>query len=233
MYNNVSTISLRPQYLGKRNWKLGCCFSNHYNHLKLLSQHNIKNKSTNNDINNNFNNDFNNEINNDINNDFNHDKLNNSLNFYNNAFYNTNIEYNNTIPEYIEQYSECNYELMNNISYLYRNLLNSNEFNRIYIKKNSLKNFNNISKIATNKLHKTTIPDNTTKTTNTFNILLKTNQKIIDDKQNISGIIFDDNVNNKLLNNDDNYSDDCEPDNYCESILSDNKEEIDFDSYDM
>ena len=31
-------ISLRPQYLGKREWKLGYCFTNNYNYVKILSE---------------------------------------------------------------------------------------------------------------------------------------------------------------------------------------------------
>jgi hypothetical protein len=218
MYNNMKDISLRPQYLGKRNWKLGCFVSNNHNHLKLLSENNFENNIN---ITNTNNNTSNNTTNNT--NDF--------LKFNDNAFYNKTIEYNKTIPDYIEQYNECNYELLNNISYLYRNLLNSNDFDKIYIKKNSLKQFNNISKIATNKLHKTTLPDNTDNTTNAFNILLKNNQKIIDDNKFISSKSFVDEdyvTNNKSINNDD-YSDDydLDQDEYCESS-SYPKDDLDF-----
>ena len=120
---------------------------------------------------------------------------------------------------------------MDKISHLYRNLLGSNEFDKIYIKKNSLKQFNNISKIATNKLHKTTIPNNPTNATNTFNILLKNNQKILDERKNVSLTSFVDDeyiVHYKILNNDDNYSDDYEPDDYIDSISRYPKDDLDF-----
>lgn len=212
-------ISLRPQYLGKREWKLGCYLNSNYNYIDLLSKNN---RETNRDTNSNINSDINSDINNDINSDTNNDKnkYSESLNLYDIPFYNKTSEYIKKLPKYIEQYNECNYDLMDKISHLYRNLLSSNEFDKIYIKKNSLKQFNNISRIATNKLHKTTIPDNTISTSNTFNALLKANQKIIDNKKIISSASFTDenyNINNKIINNDDNYSDDYDQDDYCES----------------
>ena len=130
---------------------------------------------------------------------------------------------------------------MDKISYLYRNLLNSNDFYKIYIKKNSLKQFN-VSMGATNKLHKTTLPDNTSESLNKFNTLIKNNQKIIDDKKNISNLLFDDednlnNTDNKKNNNkydfDDDFDDDYDPDDFCESILSDSKDYLDYEVYDM
>ena len=178
-------ISLRPQYLGKREWKLGCYLNINYNYIDLLSKNN---RETNRDTNSNINSDINNDINSDTNNDKNN--YNESLNLYDIPFYNKTSEYIKKLPKYIEQYNECNYDLMDKISHLYRNLLSSNEFDKIYIKKNSLKQFNNISRIATNKLHKTTIPDNTINTTNTFNALLNANQKIIDNKKNMSSQLY-------------------------------------------
>lgn len=215
MYSD-NIIILRPQYIGKRAWKYGCCFTNNYNHLKLLSKNNI-----NNNINNNTNIDSTNYLNNESNNDI----INCSLNLYDIPFYNQTSEYIKNIPKFIEQYNECNYDLMDKISYLYRNLLSSNEFNRIYIKKNSLKQFNNISRNATNKLHKTTIPDNTTNANNIFNTLLKNNQKIIDDKKNISSSSFID--EDYIINN--NYSDDndADQDDYDDST-SYPKDDLDF-----
>ena len=213
MSSFIDQISLRPQYFGKRKWKYGCCFTTNYNYLDLLNQ-NINDNENYNNINININNES-------------------SLHCFDIPFYNKTSEYIKNIPKYIEDYNESNYDLMDKISHLYRNLLNSNDFYKVYIKKNSLKQFNNISRIATNKLHKTTIPDNTTTTTNRFNILLKHNQKIIDDRKQISTILVDDEdiANNKILNNND-YDYDYEPDD-CESVLSDQREDLDFDVYDM
>ena len=208
MSSFIDQISLRPQYFGKRKWKYGCCFTTNYNYLDLLNQ-NINDNENYNNINININNES-------------------SLHCFDIPFYNKTSEYIKNIPKYIEDYNESNYDLMDKISHLYRNLLNSNDFYKVYIKKNSLKQFNNISRIATNKLHKTTIPDNTTTTTNTFNTLLKNNQKIIDDNKNnknnnkLSTINFydeEDIIDNRQLNNtnEDNFSDGYDPDDYCES----------------
>ena len=220
MYS-TNTISLRPQYLGKRAWKYGCCFTNNYNHLKLLS-----NNNTNNNLHINSTNELNNNI--IINKD--NEIVNCSLNLYDIPFYNQTSEYIKNIPNFIEQYNECNYDLMDKISYLYRYLLGSNEFDRIYIKKHSLKQFNNISRNATNKLHKTTIPDNTTNANNIFNNVLKNNQKLIDDKKIILSTSFIDEdyiANDNIINNDDNYSDDYDQDDYDESS-SYPKDDLDF-----
>lgn len=205
----LDKISLRPQYFGKRKWKYGCCFTTNYNYLDLLNKN--------------------------INDNENYNNNESSLHFYDIPFYNKTSEYIKNIPKYVENYNESNYELMDKISHLYRNLLNSNDFYKVYIKKNSLKQFNNISRIATNKLHKTTIPDNTTTTTNTFNTLLINNQKIIDDNKNNNKLsminVFDEEeiINYKQLNNpnEDNYSDDYDQDDYYESS-SYPKDDLDF-----
>jgi hypothetical protein len=214
MYSN-NEISLRPQYLGKREWKYGCYLNSKYNYIDLLSKNN---RETSNDTN--------------IDTNIDNNSSSESLNLYDIPFYNKTSEYIKNVPKYVEQYSECNYDVLDKISHLYRNLLSSNEFDKFYIKKNSLKQFNNISRIATNKLHKTTIPDNTINTTNTFNVLLKTNQKIIDNKKNLASISFVDDeyiINNSVntVNNDDNFSDDYDQEDYCESS-SYPKDDLDF-----
>ena len=229
MYSN-NAISLRPQYIGKREWKYGCCFTNNYNHLKLLSK-NYKNNNSHINLHiistNYLNNELNNELNNNIIINKDNKIVNCSLNLYDIPFYNKTSEYIKTIPKYIEQYNECNYDLLDKISYLYRNLLGSNEFDKFYIKKNSLKQFNNISKIATNKLHKTTISDNTNNTNNIFNTLIKNNKIIIDDKKIILSTSFVDEdyiTNDKIINNDDNYSDDYDQDGESSSYPKDDLE---------
>ena len=118
-------ISLRPQYLGKREWKLGCYLNSNYNYIDLLSKNN---RETNSDTNSNINNDINSDTNGDKNN------YSESLNLYDIPFYNKTSEYIKKLPKYIEQYNECNYDLMDKISHLYRNLLSSNEFDKIYNK---------------------------------------------------------------------------------------------------
>lgn len=210
----TTDISLRPQYLGKRNWKLGCFVSNNYNHLKLLSENNFENNI--NTINTN-NNTTNNTINNTT--DF--------LKFNDNAFYNKTAEYIKNMPKYIEQYNECNYDILDKISHLYRNLLNSNDFYKVYIKKNSLRQYN-----TNNILYKNSLDNNISSVSSIYNKFNKSRPTILINKNvgksNIPNDFDDDIIQEKVYNNIiDIDSDDC-----CDSVLSEPKDHLDFEVYD-